>query len=723
MDTHDFPPAGDEAAPAEAGGIDRRGFLASAGALLVGASLALSDREALAAGAGGAVGAYVRIGADETVTVLIGSSEMGQGIMTGLSQLVADELVVPWSRVRAEHAPAAAAYANPLFRMQLTGGSTTMRGWYLPLRKAAAAAREMLLAAGAAALGKPVSACTVANGKVWVIGTTRSVTYGQVAAAAGRLTPPTDPALRPAAKLQYIGRRMKRLDVPAKVTGKAVYGIDVRLPGMVYAAVKHAPQLGGKLAAVPARPAGSIAVVGLGNAVAVVSTDTWKAQRFLQEMPIRWTAPPVPADVDSAAIAAKAAALLASGPAVNAETVGNAAAGYAAASKRIDATYSLPYLAHACMEPLNCTARVTPDLCEIWAPTQGQGLAVFTAQAVTGLPADKIVVHTTFLGGGLGRKFEQDFIRQAVTVAKAVGKPVKLTWFRGEDFANDQYRPMALVRVRAGVNAAGDVTGWMVRSTSPSIAAQRRPNFTGVDASAVEGSVELGYAFKARRTDWVRHPAAVPVGYWRSVGHSINAFAVESAIDELAAAAGQNPLAFRRKLLAGDPRGLAVLDAAAALGAFSSSPPAGRARGIAYHESFGSRVATVLEVSAPATGGIRVHKAAVAIDCGTVVNPEQVEAQMESAVVHGLTAALWSEMTFVAGRVLQRNFHAYKMLRMAEMPVVSVKVIAGGDPLGGVGEPGVPPVAPALANAYARLTGRRVRTLPFFPGTFGGEDG
>jgi isoquinoline 1-oxidoreductase beta subunit len=342
-------------------------------------------------------------------------------------------------------------------------------------------------------------------------------------------------------------------------------------------------------------------------------------------------------------------------------------------------------------------------------------LCAFTAQALTGLPLDKITVNTTFLGGGLGRKFEQDYIAQAIRVAQAVNKPVKLVWPREQDFTNDQYRPMALVRVQAGVDNGGNVNSWIYRNVSPSILGQRNPNMTTIDTQATEGSDDLLYGFGSKRVEYVPHPAAVPVGFWRSVGHSINCFAVESAIDELALAAGQDPLVMRQKLLAQNPRALNVLNRAARLGGWGTTAPAGHARGIAFSNAFGSLAAQVVEISAPTATSITVHKVACVIDCGMAINPGQIEAQMEGGILHGLSAALWGRVTLKAGVVSPRNFDHSRVVRMREMPQISVAIIESGEALGGVGEPGVPPIAPAVANAYARLTGKRVRSLPFFP--------
>jgi isoquinoline 1-oxidoreductase beta subunit len=699
-------------APKPATNVNRRDILKGGAGLIVCLACSVSPREAAAASST-ELGAYIQISSTNRVTVVVGSTEMGQGIMTGLAQLVADELMVDWSRVSAIHAPPGAAYANPLFHFQLTAGSSSMRAWYNPLRVAAAAAREMLIVAGAAALEAAPSACSARRGAVWVTGTTKRVPYGRIVAAAAQLTPPSNPPL--VSNLRFIGKSMPRLDLPGKVNGSALFGIDVRLPGMLFAVVKHSPKLGGSVSGMPAKPAGATAVVNLGNAVAVVAKNTGVAMELAKELSVRWSTPASSAQLDSTSIRTAAQQLLDSGVPKIAESSGDPDAGLAGAVTRIESVYELPYLAHACLEPLNCTAVVTSTSCEVWAPTQSPALVAFTAQSLTGLPADKIRVNTMFMGGGLGRKFEQDYIAQAIKVAMAVNAPVKLTWTREEDFGNDQYRPMALVKVQAGLDRNGRVKGWIYRNVSPSITAQRNPGFAGIDGQATEGSIELDYAFAAQRVEYCPHPAAVPVGYWRSVGHSINCFAVESAIDELAAAAGIDPLIFRRRLLANNPRSLAVLNAAADLGNWSTRPAAGHEYGIAFSEAFGSLVAQVVEISAPTATSIRVHKVACAVDCGFAVNPGAVEAQIQGGIVHGLSAAMWGRMIFTKGSASPRNFNRSRVTRMREMPKVTVRIINSGEALGGIGEPGVPPIAPAIANAYARLTGTRLRTLPFFP--------
>ena len=702
--------------------LSRRQFLVSSaaagGGLLLGFALPLASRLAKAAGtaASTTVNTWVQIGADESITVLVGATDMGQGVLSGLAQILAEELMVDWSKVAAVAAPANPVYGNPLFGgFQFTGGSTSVRGYYQPLRVAGAAAREMLVAAAAQTWGVSSAQCTAINGTVVRNGTAQVLTYGALAPMAATLPVPSNPALTDPANFRLIGKPLARVDLPAKVEGKAIYGIDVRVPGMVYATVVHCPSIGGSVANLPATPSGASALVNLGNAVAVVSESTWRAVQAAEQVRgnIQWNIPASAAAINTPQIFSQAQQLMAGGAALVAQTQGDPDTAIASAHQALDLTYDLPYVAHATMEVMNCTASVTADACEVWAPTQGQTSAVYTAAAITGLPPGAIQVHTTMLGGGLGRKIEMDFIAQAIQVSKAIGKPVKLTWRREEDFAHDQYRPMALVRVRAGLDATGNIAGLTYRNVSPSILGQRGYiGPTDVDSQAVEGMDEMTYAIGARRVDWVPHPAAVPVGFWRSVGNSINAFAVESAVDELALAAGSDPLNYRRQLLANEARSLAVLNAAAALAGWSSALPTGHALGIAFWASFGSIVCQVAEVTGSTPQTLRVVRVACVIDCGNVVNPDSVVAQMQGGIVHGMTAALWGKVTFTNGRASARNFDNYRMMRMRDMPQVDVQIIASGAALGGVGEAGVPPIAPAIANAYARLTGQRLRTLP-----------
>jgi len=699
----------------------RRRFIVSSavgGGLLLGIGLPVVSRLAKAAGqvTSATVNTWIQIGSDESITILVGATDMGQGVLSGLAQIVAEELMVDWGAVRAIEAPADPAYGNPLFGgYQFTGGSTSTIGYYDTLRTAGAAAREMLIAAAASSWGIATNLCSAASGVVTRSDTQATLSFGTLAPLAANLTPPANPPLTAPANFRLIGKPVARLDLPLKVNGSAKYGIDAVVPGMAYAAIIHCPSIGGSCISAPASGEGASAVIKLGNAVAVVSDSTFNAFEAANNLrgKIQWNIPASAAALNTAQIFADAQKLMVSGNALVAETVGDVATALAGSTKSLDLSYDVPYVAHATMEVVNCTANVTSTSCEIWAPTQGQTSAVYTAVGITGLDPSAIKVNTTFLGGGLGRKIDMDFIAQAITVSKAIAKPVKLTWSREEDFGNDQYRPMALVRVRAGLDAAGNVAGWRYRNVSPSILGQRGYiGPTDVDSQAVEGATGLAYAFANRLIDWVPHPATVPVGLWRSVGNSINAFATESAIDELAKAAGVDPLAFRQRLLANDARSLNVLNTAASLAGWGGKLASGHALGIAFWAAFGSIACEVAEVSGSTPQSLRVHRVVCVIDCGSTVNPDSVEAQMQGGIVHGMTAALWGKVTFTNGTASARNFNNYRMMRMADMPQIDVQIIESGAPMGGVGEVGVPPVAPAIANAFAALTGQRLRTLP-----------
>lgn len=708
---------------ADAVTLNRRNFLsissAAAGSLVLGVSVPFAGRTAAAAGAS-RVTAWITIAANQTVTIEVGSAEMGQGVLTSLPQIIAEELMVNWRKVVTRMAPPDTAYINPMYGSQLTAGSGSVRGYFDAMLKAGATAREMLVAAAAARLGVSAGQCEVANGVVSVPSTGQSITYGEVAGDAALLLPPSDPVILSKTRgYRLVGKSLARLDIPSKVNGSAVFGIDARLPGMVYAAIKHCPTMGGTVATTPATPAGALAVVNLGNAVAVVANDTYAAIRAARQLTVAWNIPAASLKLDSSMIASEAQRLMGAGPAMVAETKGNPEAALSSAAKVVSATYSFPYLPHACMEPLNCTVDLRADGCTIHAPTQAPGTVQAVAAGITGLPAAKIKVKSLLMGGGLGRKFEADYIAQAVTIAKQIGKPVKLTWSREEDFANDQYRPMALIKADTALDSSGNVTAATYRIVSPSILFQRQWIPEGVpDGQCTEGCTGLAYGFPNRKTEYIRHGAAIPVGFWRSVGHSINAFVVESAIDEAALAAGKNPYAFRRKLLTGNPRALRVLDAAASLGNWSSPVPTGHARGIAFAESFGSMTAQVVEIARTSAAGVlpvmvRVVKVSVAVDCGMVINPNIATAQIEGGVIHGLNAVQWGRLTFDAGKIQQHNFDDFKMMRIADAPQISVKFLESpGEKLGGIGEVGVPAVGPALANAYARLTGERKRSLP-----------
>ena len=696
--------------------------------------------------------AYIRIFPDNTVTLLFGGCEMGQGTKTGLAQILAEELFVEWNQVKVEQ-----SLVDPIVTYG-TGGSSGVSRRYDRLRNAGAAARELLILAAMDKTGdtnrnnyRAQSATVVYTGPnpvspgVW--------TYGALASAAALKTVPADLRLTNPANFRLIGKPLSRVDIPAKTDGSAIYGIDVWFPDMVFAAIKHCPTIGGVMAALPATPRGALAVVpckasdtrgaitaGTVNAVAVVATDTWTAKNLANSLSVSWTLPASTAGVDSAAILAQAQSLMASGAGVLvAEPVpptGYTPATYAPViegqvnsamgTPTIDSTYSLPYVAHATMEVLNCSVKFAfnaagaPASCEIWAPNQNATSVTTYAAAASGLLPAAIKVNTTYLGGGLGRKIEQDYVSQAVQVALVVKRPVKLTWMREEDFTHDQYRPMALVNVKAKLSGS-NITAWAYRTVTPSISQQRGRLAAGaIDSQAVECARNLPYNLGTHVVEWVPSPAGIPVGYWRSVGASIHVFAVESFIDELAKSANVDPFTFRYSLLTDlpDNRARNVLAAADAMSlTWRNSLPAGRAWGVAIGEAFGTWVCEVVEISAPTATSITVHRVNCAVDCGMAINPNSVEAQMQGGIVHGLNATLWGQTTFTAGKANQKNFNVNRMLRLNEMPQITVKIVQSSTTAPtGTGEPGVPPVAAAVGNAYARLTGKRQRSLPFFPG-------
>jgi isoquinoline 1-oxidoreductase beta subunit len=659
--------------------------------------------------------AWVRIGTDGRITVVVDRSEMGQGVATALPMLVAEELEADWSKVEIEFAPSDPAYTNPLFGLQGTGGSTSVRAAWEPLRKAGAAAREMLIAAAAAEWSVDRSACRAENGLVRHTDG-RTLPYGRLAARAATLPVPEQVTLKDPADFRIAGKAIPRLDTPAKVNGSAQFGIDVRLPGMLVAVVARSPVFGGKVARVDDAKAKAIPgvrhVVPISSGIAVVGDTYWHARQGRQALEIEWNEGPN-AQQSSARISEQLRRLAQRGGAV-ARRSGDAGAALARAARRVSATYELPFLAHATMEPMNATAHVRADACDVWAPTQFQSGCTDAAAQITGLPKEKIAVHTTYLGGGFGRRFELDFVVEAVEVSKAAGVPVKVVWSREDDVQHDFFRPVSHHELVAGLDARGRPVAWTHRMVAPSIMARVFPNFVknGLDPEAVEGAAELPYGIPNVRVDYVMAETGVPVGFWRSVNHSINGFVVESFIDELANAAQQDPLEYRRALLAGSPRHRRVLELAAEKAGWGSPAPAGRHRGIALHKSFESFVAQMAEVSVAGDGAVRVHRVVCAVDCGPVVNPNTVEAQMESGIVYGLTAALYGAITIKDGRAEQSNFHDYPMLRMYEMPEVEVHIVPSTDSQGGVGEPGTPPIAPAVSNAIFAATGKRLRRLP-----------
>jgi isoquinoline 1-oxidoreductase beta subunit len=708
-------------------GIDRRAFLRAtgqaAGALTIAfhaGSRPLDAQEAPPAAARPLPdpNAFLRIVADGTVTVRLAHSEMGQGIWTGLVMLIAEELDLDWSKVRVEHAPAAAPYAHTAFGMQMTGGSTSIASEFDRYRQVGALARTLLVQAAAQKWSVPAADCRVAHGVV--VAGARRAGFGELAEAASKLPPPSQIALEPRSAWTVIGKPHKRLDSAAKVQGRAGFGIDVQFPGLLTALVARSPYFGGQVRHFDGSRAlqvpGVKAVVQVPSGVAVVAENFWAAKLGRDALEVSWD-PGDGAAVDSEAIA-RSYREMAAKPGVRARAAGDAASAMKTAAHVVEAEYDFPYLAHATMEPLNCTVRITPDKCEVWTGTQFQSLDQAVAAEITGLKPAQVEIHTQFLGGGFGRRATptSDFVREAVHVAKASRQPVKVVWTREDDMRGGFYRPQFFHRVKIGLDAQGAPLAWHHTLVGQSFLLGTPFEAMvkdGVDPTSVEGVADSPYMPEIPHHLVELHTPRLPVTtlWWRSVGHTHTAFVMETLMDELAGAAGQDPLAYRRARLGRHPRHRAVLDLAAERAGWSTPPPAGRFRGLAVHESFGSFVAQVAEVSLDGDR-IRVHRVVCAVDCGTALNPAGVAAQMEGGIVYGLSAALHSEITLRGGRVQQSNFHDYPPLRLHEAPVVEVHIVPSAEPPSGVGEPGVPPIAPAVANAVFAATGQRLRRLP-----------
>ncbi len=724
--------------------LSRRTFLragaAAGGGLLVSFSLPARIGAALAAGAQAVrdfmPNGFIRIDRDGHVTLIMHKVEMGQGTYTAMPMLLAEELEVDLSQVRLEHAPPDdALYAEPLFGVQETGGSTSVRGNWEPLRRAGATARSMLVSAAAATWKVEPSSCRAANGAVIHGPTGRSLAYGALVDQAARLPVPGGVALKDPKDFRLIGTPAKRLDTPDKVDGTAQFGIDVRLPGMKFAAVAACPVFGGKLASVDDAKAktmpGVLQVVRLDDAVAVVAADTWAAKQGLAALDIRWDDGPNAALSTADIVQQLATASEKSG--VAARKDGDVAAAMAGAMQKVEAIYEQPFLAHATMEPVNCTVHVRSDACEIWVGTQVPTFTQNAAAKVTGLPKAKVQVHNHLLGGGFGRRLEVDFITRAVQVAKQVTGPVQVLWSREEDIQHDMYRPCYYDRIAAGLDAQGKPVAWTHRVTGSSIIARVSSELfpknlrviralglgsifatvKGLDTDAVEGAAEPPYDLPNIRVEYGRQePPGVPTAFWRGVGPTRSIFVVESFMDELAAAAKRDPFEYRRALLHGSPRAKAVLELVADRAGWGGKLPAGSGRGIALLHAFGSYIAQVAEVLVSKQGDVRVRRVVCAVDCGTVVNPDIVKAQMESGIVFGITGVLWGEITIKNGRVEQHNFHDYRVLRLSEAPAIEVYLLKSAEAPGGVGEPGTSAVMPAVTNAIFAATGRRIRKLP-----------
>ena len=662
--------------------------------------------------------AFLRIGKDGSITVVVKHLEFGQGVTTSLPMLLCEELECDWSKVRYELAPAGAEYAHTVFGMQLTGGSSSVSNSYDQLRTVGAQARTMLLQA--AANQWKVKPSEVRAEKGFVIGPGgKRLSYGQLAEAAGKLPVPEKVALKDAKDFKLIGKPTRRIDSAEKVDGSARFGIDVKRKDLLTAVVAHPPVFGLRPRAMNAEKVKTIPgvthVVQLSSGVAVLATHFWAAKKGRDALEVEWSDPGPNATLSTTDLARQFLET-AKTPGKIAKKADNADA-IKSAAKTIVAEYQVPFLAHAPMEPLNCTVEVRDGGAEIWVGSQFQGVDAAAAARVLGLKPEQVKLNTMLAGGGFGRRANpvSDYVVEACEIAKKAKVPVKVVWTREDDIRGGYYRPMYVHRVEVGLDAQGKVTAWNHAIVGPSIVAgtafEGMMVKDGVDPTSTEGVADTHYALPNMQVTLHTVNTGVPVLWWRSVGHSHTAFVMETMIDEVASASGKDPVALRRELLARNPKMLRVLDLAASKSGWGSALPRGRARGIAIHESFGSVCAQVAEVSLEGND-IRVHKVTAAFDCGLVVNPLTIEAQLQSAIAFGLSAALFGEITLKDGRVEQSNFHDYRVLRMNEMPQVEVHLTPGGDKPTGVGEPGVPPIAPAVANALFALTGKRTRILP-----------
>ncbi|HYV85444.1 MAG TPA: xanthine dehydrogenase family protein molybdopterin-binding subunit [Patescibacteria group bacterium] len=728
--------------------VSRRDFLrvvpAAGAGLVIGLRLdgrraAAAERTAAGADAGatGAVtsgaaapfspNAWIQIAPDGVVTLWVAKSEMGQGVRTSLPMILAEEIGADFSHVKIEQAP-----LDPRFGDQSTGGSSSVKDSWGPLRQAGAAARAMLIAAAAARLKVPEGTLSTRGGEVVQSKGGKSLPFSALVGDAAALPLPKNPPLKDPRDFTLVGKTPPRTDTPLKIAGAATYGIDVRVPGMLFAAVARSPVFGGTLARVDDRKVkqmpGVRGVVTIGRGVAVVADTTWAAFRGRDALEVSWNEG-AGASESSAGLRERCDALSRTpGKAVRSD--GDVEAALAKAAKRVEAVYEAPFQAHAPMEPVNATAHVEKDRCTIWAPTQDPGDPLKQIMTITGLPKEAIRINVTFLGGGFGRRLNNDYIVDAVEISKAIGKPVQMIYSREEDLRHDFYRPFSLHRLTGGLDKEGRVVAWRHRLVTTSIAAWDNPSIANPERDEIGGAFDVPFAIPNVQVEYHAADSRVPRGYWRSVEASFNAFAVQSFIDELAAAAGRDPLRVRLDLLKEDrripypdptlvqdtARLRAVLESAAKQGSWGAPLPARRGRGLAAHFSFATYCAQTAEVEVSPEGAVRVARVSCAVDCGRVVHPGLVEAQLQSAIVFGLTAALKGGITIEKGRVRESNFNDYEVLRIDEMPVVDVRIVPSDAPPTGIGEPGVPPIAPAVMNAVFAATGKRVRRLPLDAG-------
>lgn len=715
--------------PSQKISTSRRAFLQGGGLLLGFTLLGTNIRPVFAAEpvagdvtAAFAPDAYIRIGTDGLITLVLPNIEMGQGTHTGEATLIAEELEVGLDQVKVVDAPPnEKLYATPALGGQATGGSTSMRATWEPLRKAGATARMMLVSAAAAQWSVPVTECSAKAGIVTHQPSGRSLTYAELAQAAATQPVPATVTLKDPKDFQLIGKSSRRLDTPGKVNGAVKYGIDIRVPGMKVATVAACPVIGGTLQDVDETAARAIPgvrdIVRLENAVAVIGDHFWAAKQGLDSLDITWNEG-ANAKLASANIMAALRAASERKKPIMARQEGDVEGALKAASKKVEAIYQLPFLAHAPMEPINCVAHVRANECEIWVGTQVPVAAQGIAAQVTGFPPEKIILHNQLIGGGFGRRLVAESVGQAVAIAKQVSYPVKVIWTREEDIQHDLYRPAYYDRISAGLGPDGLPTVWVDHVSGGSVLGNYLPSGwpeDKLDDDAVEGAAKPPYDLPVIQVDWVREDPPVPITWWRGVGPTHNVFVVESFMDELAHEAGKDPVDYRRALTKNQPRAAGVLELVAEKSGWGSPLPAGTGRGIALHDAFGSYMAVVLEASVSPAGEITLHRAVVAVDCGITINPDTVEAQIEGGLIFGLSAALFSDITFTDGRVDQSNFHDYRILRNNEAPKIEIHHVKSLETPGGIGETATVSAAPALANAIFAVTGKRLRTLPFNP--------
>jgi isoquinoline 1-oxidoreductase beta subunit len=710
-----------------ADGVSRRIFLksvaAAAGGLMLGFGLSAHGGEVSAAGSSYfAPNAFIRIGVDGSVTLTMPYVEMGQGAYTSISMLIAEELEVALSQVRLEHAPPnEKLYGNPaLGGIQATGNSNAIRAAWGPLRQAGATARFMLIAAAAERWKVDSSSCRAERGEVVHKASSRKVKYGALAGAAAQLPVPEKMALKRPEEFKLIGTPAKRLDAPSKVNGTAIYGIDARPPGVKIATLAQSPVFGGRLKSVDDAAAKAVKgvrqIVQLEDAVAVVADHMGAAKKGLAALVIEWDSGPnatlstgdIARDLEKGTLNAGAVA----------QNVGDVVKAMTGTVTKVDSIYQVPFLAHATMEPMNCTVDVRKDSCEVWVGNQALARAQATAAKTTGLPLEKIIVHNHLIGGGFGRRLEIDGITRAVQIAMHVDGPVKVVWTREEDIQHDMYRPYFFDRISAGLDEAGMPIAWNHRFAGSSILARWLPPAfnNGLDGDTTDGAIHRLYSLPNVRVEYLRmEPPGIPTAFWRSVGASHNVFVVESFMDELAATAKKDPVDYRRALLEKAPRAKAVLELVAEKAGWSRPLPQGSGRGVSIQFVFGTYMAQVAEVEVSKDGGVRVRRVFCALDCGSVVNPDTVRAQVQGAVIFGITAALYGEITLKDGRVEQTNFNTYQVLRMSEAPAIEVYLIENTESPGGMGEPGTSAIVPAVTNAIFAATGKRLRKLPVDP--------